>query len=352
MSVKKAIEIRTRKPRFEALTGRPKNEFSIESHGIVNAGNDGKFSGFAQLLLVLNLNAEQHGELSSRAAVSLSLTELAEKTNLSIASVQAQLSELVSRCGNDDPEWVKAHGKCPKGECRCPKMLTVSKAGNVNAYSLNLANFPLAPRYVAPKLAEVPKPAAAAPLEAPVRLVKGKAARLPFVPSEYEGVLVLAHDDLDLDVFLTIRGRQVIANIRRAVAELAKVTPARKGETKAKPEEPKRVSDFRASVSALLDEEWDEAFTPAFFARVLAASGDEVPAEAFAVRARADLDLAKNRVKGRTKHAPQILIRYAKEARMKWEQDTEKRAVAEARKPKPPTAEEIAALEARVRGAS
>jgi hypothetical protein len=306
LGTKRAIEIRTRKPRFDAHTGRPKNEFSVVSLAIISAWNAGKFSGDAQARLVLNLNAQQHGELASVSEVILSHTALASLLGISVASVQAQVAELAGRCGNADPAWVKANGKCKKGECICPKMLTVTKAGNVNAYSLNLANFPLAPRYVAPKPEAVPAAEAkkAPPRHFP-RLAPGGIAVVDLGANPARIVRALnaaTREPLDILFEQDINLSLLDVLVKVVVPE---TIPAHQGETKAKTQPNQQVTEMTAALNRVLKRSYGEPPADAAFAAKVAAAAPNVSPDRFAAYATAQV--AKQKLEGREPKTAHLL---------------------------------------------
>lgn len=326
MSTKKAIEIRTRKPRFEAHTGRPKNEFSVVSLAIINAWNAGKFSGDAQARLVMNLNAKQHGELSSVSAVSLSHTALASLIGISVASVQVQVAELAGRCGNADPEWVKANGKCAKGACACPKMLTVTKAGNVNAYSLNLANFALAPRYIVPKLEIVPAlDSKKAPARHFPRLAPGKHAMVDLGDSPARIVRALNADTREpLDILFE---HDLDLSRLDVLVKVVQVTlPAHQGDKKANISPNQQLTEMTTALNRVLKRCYAEPPASLEFAAKIAAAAPDVAPDRFGEYATAQVEKQKIARKPlNTSH----LLGFARQLQKEAEDGAEERAAAE-----------------------
>ena len=342
------------------------------SLGFIKAWNDGKFSGDGQARLMANLSAKQHHELASVSEVVLSISELAQIMEMSIASVQVQVSEIAARCGNSDPEWVKAHGgaKCPEGACTCPKMLAIGKVGNRNAYTVLLANFPLAPRYVAPparpKLEVMPTTSQSDKLSP---LAPGK--RFLFAIEEGVKEWELCNDNkLPIEVVVTRVGRKCTARLKLlAELESPKNHPAHQGDIKAKTVDSNAVieksgcatsdntykvnnyvkpaDDLRAAVETLRALEWEEEhFSPAFLARITAALG-ETPVERFVALTTKELEKPGKRNRdGSTKHPSGHLIAFANDAAAAWAKGASKRAAAEAAtRAATPTSAEITATE-------
>jgi hypothetical protein len=204
--------------------GQPKTNWFQISFEFLEAWNSGKFSGEGQARLMLNLYAMQYGGDQIHQEVAISLPALKDKTGLSAETCFAQGSEIANRCGNLDPAWVKAKGKCEKDKCTCPKMLSITKRGNVNAYRINLANFASAPRYVAPKspMAAVPSVPKNAKAEHEFKsLAPGSRSELPFlIPAESRLVFVNDETNALLAAKVVLSPGECIARIKFAAEVL------------------------------------------------------------------------------------------------------------------------------------